>query len=94
MQRISAINPELVFYTDFFACNTYSNGEIAAQSVSCPTLFLLGKKDQMTPPKAIAGLRSLISHSITSVIDNCGHDLMAEQADAVLDTLFDFLRGS
>jgi pimeloyl-ACP methyl ester carboxylesterase len=94
MQRISAINPELVFYTDFFACNSYSNGEIAAQSVRCPTLFLLGKKDQMTPPKAVAGLRSLISQSKTSVIDNCGHDLMAEQADAVLDTLFDFVRGS
>lgn len=92
MQRISALNPEKVFYTDFSACNAYANGEIAARSVRCPTLFLLGKLDMMTPPRATATLTKAIAHAEVLQIDNCGHSLMAEQPDAVLDALFDFAR--
>ncbi|MET3116793.1 pimeloyl-ACP methyl ester carboxylesterase [Undibacterium sp. GrIS 1.8] len=92
MQRISKINPDKVFYTDFSACNAYANGEQAAQAVSCPTLFVLGKKDMMTPPKAAATLRTAIPHSKTTLIENCGHSLMAEQGDAVLTALFDFIK--
>lgn len=90
MQRISKINPEHVFYTDFSACNTYANGDIAAQSVRCPTLFLLARRDIMTPPKASAGLTDAIAHAQVVRLDNCGHNLMAEQPDAVLDTLYSF----
>lgn len=90
MQRISAINPDKVFYTDFAACNAYANGELAAKAVTCPTLFLLGKRDIMTPPKATATLTKAIPHATTVQLENCGHQLMAEQPDAVLDTLFAF----
>ena len=90
MQRISQINPAQVFYTDFAACNDYTNGEVAAQSVRCPTLFLLAKRDLMTPVKASATLSKAIPHAHTTLIDNCGHALMAEQPDAVLDALFSF----
>lgn len=90
MQHISRQNPEQVFHTDFSACNAYANGEAAAKSVTCPTLFLLGKKDMMTPPKATATLTNAIPHSKVMQIENCGHALMAEQPDAVLDTLFSF----
>ncbi|MDO8653010.1 MAG: alpha/beta hydrolase [Undibacterium sp.] len=92
MQRISKINPAKVFYTDFSACNAYDNGEQAAQKVSCPTLFLLGKNDMMTPPKASSVLSKAISQSKTTVIDNCGHSMMAEQADTVLNALYSFAR--
>lgn len=92
MQRISKINPDKVFYTDFSACNAYANGEAAAKSVSCPTLFLLGKRDMMTPPKATATLTKSIPHAKVVQIENCGHALMAEQPDAVLDALFAFAR--
>ncbi len=90
MQRISKINPEHVFYTDFTACNAYANGDIAAQSVRCPTLFLLARRDIMTPVKASAGLTKAIAHGQVVLLDNCGHNLMAEQPDAVLDNLFSF----
>lgn len=93
MQRISQINPAQVFYTDFAACNGYTNGEIAAQSVRCPSLFLLAKQDMMTPIKASAVLSKAIPHARTTQIDNCGHALMAEQPDAVLDALFSFAGG-
>ncbi|WP_394781368.1 alpha/beta fold hydrolase [Undibacterium sp.] len=92
MQRISAINPAKVFYTDFSACNAYANGEQAAQTVSCPVLFVLGKKDMMTPPKATTTLTKAMPHATVTMIENCGHSLMAEQPDAVLSALYGFMR--
>ena len=79
-----------VFLTDFRACNAYVNGEAAAARVACPTLLLLGAKDQMTPPKATAALRAVIPQHRLIQLANCGHALMAEQPDAVLDALFGF----
>jgi pimeloyl-ACP methyl ester carboxylesterase len=90
MQRISKINPDHVFYTDFSACNNYANGEMAAKSVACPTLFLSGRQDVMTPSKLTATLTNAIPHSTVIKIENCGHALMAEQPDAVLESLFKF----
>ena len=81
-----------VFLTDFQACNTYVNGEAAAAGVTCPTLLLLGANDLMTPPKATATLRAVIPRHRLVQLANCGHALMAEQPDAVLDALFDFAR--
>ena len=92
MQRISRINPAKVFYTDFAACNSYANGEQAAQAVRCPTLFLLGKKDMMTPPKATVTLTKAIPHASVTLVENCGHSLMAEQPDAVLAALYAFAK--
>ena len=92
MQNISKINPKQVFYTDFSACNAYANGEVAAQAVTCPTLFLLGRKDMMTPVKASTLLSKAIAHSQQTIIENCGHSLMAEQADQVLANLLAFAR--
>lgn len=91
MQRISNQNPAQVFHTDFSACNAYSNGEAAAAAVTCPTLLLLGKRDMMTPPKASGLLAKAIAQCQVVQIDNCGHALMAEQPDAVLDALFSFV---
>ncbi|HZW14228.1 MAG TPA: alpha/beta hydrolase [Noviherbaspirillum sp.] len=92
MQRISAQNSAKVFHTDFSACNNYANGETAAKSLGCPTLFVLGKRDMMTPPKATATLTKSIAHGRVVQIDNCGHDLMAEQPDAVLKALYGFMK--
>ncbi len=92
MQRISRQNPEKVFYTDFSACNAYANGETAAKATTCPVLFVLGKRDMMTPPKASATLTKAIPHGKVVQIEHSGHSLMAEQPDAVLNALFTFSR--
>ena len=92
MQRISKINPNKVFYTDFTACNAYSNGEHAAVKVQCPTLFVLAKNDMMTPPKASASISKAIANSKVKIIENCGHSIMSEQPDALLSELFSFAR--
>lgn len=91
MQRMSQQNPEQLFYTDFYACNAYANGEAAAKSASCPALFVLGAKDLMTPPKSAKGLLSAMPHAKTVTVD-AGHSMMQEQPDAVLDALVAFLR--
>jgi pimeloyl-ACP methyl ester carboxylesterase len=89
MQRMSKINPAQLFYTDFFACNAYANGEQAAGAVRCPTLFIFGKNDMMTPPRSTKLLTSTIAHGKVVMVD-AGHSLMQEQPDAVLDALFSF----
>ncbi len=89
MQRMSHINPEQLFYTDFFACNAYANGEVAAKAVKCPVLFVFGSKDMMTPARSTKTLTSAIAHGKVVMVE-AGHSLMAEQPDAVLDALFGF----
>ncbi|MDB5825732.1 MAG: alpha/beta hydrolase [Herminiimonas sp.] len=89
-QRISQINPDHVFHNDFSACNAYANGDAAAVAVRCPTLFLLAQKDMMTPPRHAKSLTEKIAGSKLTLLQNCGHSMMAEQPDAVLDALFSF----
>ena len=92
MQRVSARNEAPVFHTDFVACNAYAHGEEAAAAIRCPTLFLLARKDLMTPAKAAAGLVQSIPHGESALIESSGHAMMAEQPDAVLDKLISFMK--
>lgn len=89
MQRMSARNPAQLFYTDFAACNSYANGEAAANAVRCPTLFVFGKKDAMTPPRSTKLLLAALKHGKIVNVD-AGHQMMAEAPDAVLDALAGF----
>jgi pimeloyl-ACP methyl ester carboxylesterase len=93
MQRMSQINPDHLFYTDFFACNAYAGGQAAAEAVRCPALFIFGSKDMMTPPRSTKLLTTAIAHGKIVSVD-AGHSLMAEQPDAVLDALFAFATAS
>ena len=77
-----------VLYADLKACNDYN----FAGDVKCPALFILGKRDVMTPPRAAKGLQDKIPGARTVVVDFSGHSLMAEAPDATLDALIDFLR--
>ena len=92
MQRLSQLNPQQLFHTDFVACNTYANGGKAAQAVTCPALFVQGRRDVMTPPRSAQALVAAIPHARVVAVD-CGHALMTEQPDAVTDALADFVRG-
>lgn len=91
MQRMSAINPDQLFFTDFSACNNYANGAVAAASVTCPTLLLFGAQDVMTPARSTKTLTAAIAHGKVVTVD-AGHQLMAEAPDAVLDALLAFAR--
>jgi pimeloyl-ACP methyl ester carboxylesterase len=91
-QRIARINPEQVLYCDFFACNAYQGGAQAAASIACPALFICGTRDMMTPARSAKGLIAAIADANVVHVES-GHEMMAEQPDAVLDALFDFATG-
>lgn len=89
MQRMAARGAPQLLLTDFAACNAYANGEAAAASVACPTLFVQGKKDMMTPPRSAQLLTGGIKHARVIGVD-AGHAMMSEAPDAVLDALLRF----
>lgn len=77
-----------VLYNDLKACNDYVlEGEIA-----CPALFILGKRDMMTPPRSAKSIQEKISGAKTVLVDFSGHSLMSEAPDATLNALIDFFR--
>jgi pimeloyl-ACP methyl ester carboxylesterase len=59
--------------------------------VGCPSLVVIAENDVMTPPKAGQELARLIPGSRTVHVPHCGHMLLAEAPDAVLDRLIEFL---
>jgi pimeloyl-ACP methyl ester carboxylesterase len=79
-----------LLHTDLAACNSYEGGEAAAAAVRCPTLFIFGAADVMTPPKSAAALAAAIPQAQTITLAS-GHALMTEQADAVNDALQAFI---
>ncbi|MEY2770077.1 MAG: hypothetical protein RIQ38_496 [Pseudomonadota bacterium] len=87
MRRVLASNPQVnVFHTGFLACDRYSGGEAAMARVQCPTLFVLGSADQMTPPRAAQSLIRLAPQARVLTLP-AGHSLMTEAPDGVLDGL-------
>jgi len=90
LARLERLAPG-VLYNDLKACNDYTVGLESAAKVKCPALFLLGRRDVMTPPRAAASLAQAIAGSRTVQIGPSGHSLMAEAPDAVLDALIEFL---
>ena len=91
MRRVLASNTKVnLFHAGFKACDDYTQGAAAMQRVSAPTLFILGKRDQMTPPKAAQGLIGKAVRSKVVTLD-AGHQMMLEAPDGVLFAIRDFL---
>jgi pimeloyl-ACP methyl ester carboxylesterase len=87
MRRVLASNLTVnVFYRSFKACDSYQGGEHAMAKVQCPTVFVLGDKDQMTPPKAA---QTLVARALDATVCHvaAGHALMEEAPEQVLQAL-------
>ncbi|TFZ05833.1 alpha/beta hydrolase [Ramlibacter henchirensis] len=92
MRRVLAGNPRVnVFHRGFVACDSYGGGEAAMEKVRCPVLFVLGRDDAMTPPRAAQSLQAKATAGRT-VIVGAGHQMMSEAPDAVLAALMEFLQ--
>ncbi|HEX2546611.1 MAG TPA: alpha/beta hydrolase [Ramlibacter sp.] len=92
MKRVLASNTLVnVFHRGFVACDSYANGDKAIAQVKCPVLLVLGRNDQMTPPKSAQSLQQKVPQAKTVVVDG-GHQMMTEAPDEVLFALKDFLR--
>jgi pimeloyl-ACP methyl ester carboxylesterase len=77
-----------VLYNDLKACNDY----VLEGEVACPTLFVLGKRDVMTPPRNAAALQEKIKDRRSVLVDLSGHTLTTEAPDQTLDALIEFFR--
>jgi pimeloyl-ACP methyl ester carboxylesterase len=83
--------PDGVLAADLAACNAYDQARARAAAIRCPTLFLLGAADRMTPPSKAKPLIDAIDGARTITLPTAGHMMMTEQPDAVTDALRDFV---
>jgi pimeloyl-ACP methyl ester carboxylesterase len=72
---------------DLAACDAWKSGMDVAANVQCATLFLSGENDVMTPARKAAELAKLVPGAKSVTLPRCGHMMMSEQPDAVLDAL-------
>ena len=80
-----------VLATDLAACHRYAGGLDAGRAVRCPALVVTGRRDLMAPPKAAQALIDALLDRRVVELPECGHALMVEAPDAVLDALIAFL---
>lgn len=79
-----------VLFNDLNACNEYGQGLASAAHVACPALLLAGRNDIMTPMKAARELVDALPDGRLRMLD-CGHLLMSEKPNEVLDELIEFI---
>lgn len=79
--QAAAGHPNL-FLHDFEVCNRYAGGLQAAAKVDCPVTMILGRLDQMTPPRATHELAALLKARVSTL--DSGHHQMGEMPEALL----------
>jgi len=89
--QLMASEPSDALYTDLKACAEYDGAAESAARVTCPVRLILADQDNMTPLKRGKALADAFHEAETIIVPNCGHMLMAEQPDAVLDALIGFV---
>ena len=75
-----------VLHADLAACNDYrpAAGE---GGVGCPITVIIGEADSMTPAKAGLAVAAQLPGARTVRLPGCGHAMLSEQPNAVLDAL-------
>lgn len=76
-----------VLYADLNACNEYRHGLESAAAIVCPVHLILGRDDRMSPVKAAQPLIEALADSQVTILEDCGHMIMAERPGEVLDLL-------
>ena len=76
-----------VLYADLNACNEYVDGLESAARVQCPTHLILGSRDAMTPTRVARDLIATLGDPMVTTLRDCGHMVMAERPNEVLDAL-------
>ncbi len=90
-RRLMHRQPPGTLHNDFVACNAYRAGDAAVAAVRCPALFVLGRRDAMTPARSGRALAARMAGSRVVELATIGHFVMAEAPDATLDALDAFL---
>ena len=86
-RSLLARSPEGVLGKDMVACDSYKGALQAAGRVGCPTLVVIGSRDQMTPPKSALRITKRLKNATEVMISDCGHMMMIEKPDQTLNAL-------
>ena len=89
-ERLMARQGKGTFYADLNACNAYQRDMASLSALTQPVLIIAGSQDRMTSPKVINAMLAAIPQARLVTLA-AGHALMAEQPDAVLESLIAFL---
>ena len=76
-----------VLGNDLAACDNYGDAKHSAVKVSCPTYFVLGQDDNMTPIKSGQSLAAAIDQSEVYILEKCGHMMMLERPNEMYKVL-------
>lgn len=76
-----------VLYTDLKACDQYAAGLQHAAQVRCPALLILGEHDRLTPARRATQLAETLPDAETVILEGCGHAMLAERPESVLEQL-------
>jgi len=76
-----------VLFADLNACNEYRDGLESSARIVCPVHVILGRDDRMTPVKAAQPLLETLIDARVTILESCGHMLLAEKPGEVLDLL-------
>ncbi len=76
-----------VFFTDLNACNEFTEAVSLAKKVAVESLVIVGDQDKMTAPVNAVEVANNIERCAIRKLSPCGHAMLAEQPNAVLDAL-------
>jgi pimeloyl-ACP methyl ester carboxylesterase len=86
-QRLLESADKNVLFTDLTACNKFTGSLELAKKVEVETLVLIGQQDQMTAPVKALEVANAIPTCRVQTLSPCGHAMLSEQPNAVLDAL-------
>ena len=76
-----------VLFADLTACNEYRDGLESTRRIACPVDVILGREDRMSPVSAARPMLEALPDARVTVLESCGHMIMAEQPNKLLDLL-------
>jgi len=85
--RLLERSGDKVLFTDLSACNNFVDGASLAERITAPTLIIAGRQDRMTAAVNAGKLSQIIKTSRLEILDPCGHFMLSEQPNTVLDLL-------
>lgn len=79
-----------VLHADLAACNAF-DAAAAGGEPNCPARILIGEADRMTPAAAGLDVAARLPQGRVIRLPGCGHAMLAEQPNAVLDALIEWV---
>jgi pimeloyl-ACP methyl ester carboxylesterase len=77
---------------DLVACNNYTNGLTAVNTIDGPTMFVFGALDKMVNIEVGKKFANMVNNSTIYIIDGCGHMIMIEKAFEMREKVLEFLQ--